>query len=121
MMPLQSFELRDHRLAGRDQRASTVWKSICHEDRDKPGVGKSLLGPVIRSGCDQVANHHGGLLDAPDRYGAAMGVAEQKTTALGKLSGNCSLGDTAAQEEQQGCCGRNNWTHGNLPIQYVPP
>ena len=121
MVALQSFELRDYRVAGRDQRARIVWKGIRHESLDKPGVGKSLLGPVVRSGGDQIVDHLGGMRDALDWYGAAMCVAEQKTAALGKLSGNCSLGDTAAQEEQQGCCGRNNWTHGNLPIQYVPP
>ena len=120
MMPLQSFELRDHRVAGRDQRARTVWKSIRQEGLDKAGVGKSLLRPVIRSGGDQVANHLGGMLDAIEWNGAAMCIAEQEAGCLGKVSGAGGLGSADTKEEHRRHSDNKSWTHGNLPIQYVP-
>jgi len=97
MMPLEPFELRDHRVAGRDQRVPVVWESARHEDLDKVPVGSRLLCPVISGSNDQIVNYFSGVADALSRNPAAMRIAQQVTGCLGKLSGIGRLGNSDAQ------------------------
>src|SRR6516164_8444632 len=86
-MPLEPFELRDYRVAGRDQRGRAIRVGARHKDLDKPPVGGLHLGVVIGSGTDQVVDHISGMADALGRNPAAMRIAEQKARGLGQLRG----------------------------------
>ena len=88
MMPLEAFELRDHHLAGWDQRAPVlVRESARHEDLGKARIGSSFLGWIVRCSDDQVVNHLTGVLDAIGWDAAAMSVAQVGPTASRVMDG----------------------------------
>ena len=65
MVLLEAFELRDHDLAGRDQRVLVlVREGARHKDLGKARIGVSFLGRIVRSSDDQVVNYFSGLRDA---------------------------------------------------------
>jgi len=85
MMLLEAFELRDHHLAGRDQRVPVlVRESARHEDLGKARIGGSFLGQIVRSSDDQVVNYFSGLRDPLSLHAAAMSVAQEEATCLRK-------------------------------------
>jgi hypothetical protein len=75
MMPLEPFELCDHRGAGRDQRVLGIRDCARYEDLDKARIGSGLFGRVVRRRDDQVTNNFSGVVDALSRDPAAIGIA----------------------------------------------
>ena len=75
MMPLEPFELRDHRSTWRDQRVLRIRDCARYEDLDKVRIGSGLFGRVVRRSDDQVMNNFSGVVDALSRDPAAMGIA----------------------------------------------
>ena len=98
MMSLEAFELRDHHLAGWDQRVPfLVREGARHEDLGKARIGSSFLGRIVRSNEDQVVNHLAGALDAIGGDSAAMSVAQQETACLRKPGRIGGLGGADAK------------------------
>src|SRR5271169_3853399 len=104
MMSLEAFELRDHHLAGWDQRVPfLVREGARHEDLGKARIGSGFLGRIVRSSDDQVVNHLSGMLDAVGWDAAAMSAAQEEAACLRESSRIGGLGDTNAEEEGQSC------------------
>ena len=75
MMPLEPLELRDYRVARRDQRGLAVEESARYEDLDKTGISSGLFGRVVGHSDDQVMRYFSGVLDALSRDPEAMSMA----------------------------------------------
>src|SRR6516164_7724598 len=119
MMTLKPFELGDHHLAGWDQRVS-VGKGSRLEDFGEARIGSSFFGRIVRSSDNQALNHFPGVLDAISWDAATMSVTQKEASRLSKLDGIGSLGNTGAQQQEQGRSHGEIWTHGNSsPIR--PP
>src|SRR5271166_3380762 len=98
MMSLEPLELRDHRLARRDQHVAVlIRKGARPEGLGEARVRSSFVGRIARSSDDQAVNHCAGVLDTIGRDAAAMSVAEKKAGCLCKLSRICGLGDARLQ------------------------
>jgi hypothetical protein len=65
-------------------------------------------------------NHFPGVLDAISWDAAAMSVTQKEASRLSKLNGTGSLGDTGAQQQEQGRSDGEIWTHGNSKSNTSP-
>jgi hypothetical protein len=114
MMTLKPFELGDHHLAGWDQRvALSVGKGGSLEGLGEARIGSSFFGRIVRSRDNQALNHFPGVLDTISWDAAAVSVTQKEASRLSKLDGISSLGDTGAQQQEQGRSHGEIWTHGN--------
>jgi hypothetical protein len=68
MMPLEPFELRDHR-------GARIRNSARYEDLDKTRISCGFFGRVVGHSDDQVMRYFSGVLDALSRDPAAMSMA----------------------------------------------
>ena len=114
MMTLKPFELGDHHFAGWDQRvALSVGKGGRLEGLGEARIGSGFLGRIVRSSDNKALNHFPGVVDAISWDAAAMSVTQKEASRLSKLDGIGSLGDTGAQQQEQGRRDGEIWTQGN--------
>jgi hypothetical protein len=107
MMSLQPLELRDHHLAGWDQRATIlVGKGARPESLGEARIGSSFLVPIARSSDDHAVNYLAGIFDAICWDAAAMSVAKEEAGSLCKPSRVCGFGAASPQQQEQDGCDR---------------
>ena len=121
MMPLESFELRDHHPAARDQHVAVlVGKGARSVGLGKARIGGGFLCRIVRSRDDQPVNHASGVLDAISWDTAAMSIPQEEAGGLRKQSRISGFGDGGTQQQDDGGRDGKSWTHGKPQIQYVP-